>query len=166
MEIAKTSAKQAKVQRSGPHPSQSHSVPLLFFYYNLVRIAREGGAEEGEGRSPLGNFRRKMEIWDNWVAVEGLRVVVVKRSDGGKVKARLKYTARGMGEEGWLLKEGWELKRKLYSGQCSPRAVRFNYFCSASTTLPGNLPSAFPCPSHSLSSPLPVSRCGRGGRRF
>lgn len=83
--------------------------------------------------------------------------------DGGKVKARWKYTAGGekRGEGG--TKGG--SKRKLYSGQCSP-AMRFNYFCSAPTTLPGNLPSAPSRPSHSPPPSLPVSRCGRGGRRF
>lgn len=154
------------MQRSGPHVSQSHSVPLLF-YCNLVGIAREGWCGKGRRVVTPWKFQKEDGNMRQQGGVEGLRAFVAeeeKRRDGGKVKARLKYTAGGEGEERGLLKGG--LKRKLYSGQCNPRAVRFNYFCSAPTTLPGNLPSAFPCPSHSLFPLLPVSRCGRGGRRF
>ena len=87
---------------------------ILFLYYSTATSWESRGraeAERVEGRSPLGNSRRKMEIWDNKVAVEGLR----SRSGGevgedrGKVKARLKYTA-GVGKRNerraGIVKEG------------------------------------------------------------
>lgn len=77
-------------------------------------------------------------------AVEG------KRGGWRKGKGTVEVHSRGDGGRAGATKGG--LKRKLYSGQCSPRAVRFNYFCSVPTTLPGNLPSAF-LPPFSLTTP-------------
>lgn len=139
-------------------------IPLLF-HCNLVRIAREGWCGRGRRAVTPWKFQKEDGNMRQLGGGRGVRVVV-EEEKRRKGKGTVKVHSRGDGKRGKATKGrgGGGLKRKLYSGQCSPRAVRFNYFCSAPTTLPGSLP--FPCPSHSLFPPLPISRCGRGGRRF
>jgi len=78
------------------HSSSSKSfLYKLFLYYSIATSWESGGRTGAEGRSPLGNSRRKMEIWDNKVTVEGLRALAAVEGwqrDRGKVTARLKYS--------------------------------------------------------------------------